>query len=155
MESVTTETPTPKPPPGKLAEEKWGEALRNGFQLIPNLLIQSSHELGLDPLDVLILLNITAHWWQAAALPYPRPGMIADRIGVSRRTVERRLNDMEKSGVIKRLPTEQIRGASVRRINPAGLVAKLTNLARNAPVRRGAAGLDSKNEGDEAIDYGL
>src|SRR5689334_11942338 len=79
-----------------LAATKWGSALEAGFQIIPNVLIRGQAKLGLDPLDVVILLNLNMHWWTPGDLPYPQPRVIANRIGVSIRTVERRLEALER-----------------------------------------------------------
>lgn len=150
MERIKAGTPAKQSQAGNVAEDKWGEALRAGFQVIPNILIQENQALRLDPLDVLILLNINMHWWQASALPYPKPSLIAERTGVSRRTIERRLSAMEKAGFIKRLPAEQVRGTSVRKIDPTGLVAQLSRLALAAPkARRSSVVFDSDPDDDD------
>jgi hypothetical protein len=54
-----------------------------GFQTVPNVLIQLHQQLGLDALDVLILLNLNMHWWKANDWPYPKPSLLAGRIGVT------------------------------------------------------------------------
>jgi hypothetical protein len=36
----------------------------------------------LDSIDVVILLNITLHWWEMSDLPHPRPSTIAKRMGI-------------------------------------------------------------------------
>jgi DNA-binding MarR family transcriptional regulator len=127
--------------------------MRAGFQVIPNILIQVHRQLRLDALDVLILLNINMHWWEASVLPYPKPSMIAERIGVSRRTVERRLNGMQKAGLIQRLPTEQVRGTSIKRIRLTGLVEQLSRLAEASPgLRRRLPVGGSGDGGNDAED---
>ena len=109
---------------------KWGGALDAGFQIVPNTLIRAQQHLGLDALDVVILLNITMHWWEVDDLPYPRPSVIANRTGVSARTVERRLAKLQQIQLLERLPTE-IRddGPSIRRFNLSGLSRRLEQLA--------------------------
>ena len=119
------------------AQEKWGDALLAGFQVIPNILIQAHRELHLDPLDVLIVLNLNMHWWEARNLPYPKPSMIAERLGVATRTVERRIKNLEKAGLIERLPAELIRRHSVKRFRLDGLVRRLAQLAQRAVASRG------------------
>ena len=125
--------------PKSAAHDKWGEALEAGFQVVPNILIQAHKELLLDPLDVLILLNLNMHWWSATSLPYPKPAMMADRIGVTKRTIERRINAMQKAGLITRLPSEVINGraSAVQRFSLDGLVKKLSRLAGVAVSARG------------------
>lgn len=126
---------------GKLAaEKKWGHALDAGFQLLPNVLLLEMRTLKLQPLDVLIILNITLHWWEASSLPYPKPLSIAERLGVSTRTIERRLQALEKRGFIRRLPVESSRwGRSVRRIDMSGFVQELAKLAPETLNKRSSA----------------
>jgi hypothetical protein len=105
--------------------------LEAGFQIVPNVLIRAQTKLGLDPIDLAILLNITLHWWRADELPYPRTSMIANRVGVSVRTVERRIEKMQDAGLIVRHPAEKTRdGLSVRRFDLSGLVERLKAFAR-------------------------
>jgi hypothetical protein len=109
---------------------KWGRALEAGFQQIPDVLIRAQRLLELNPLDLAIVLNITMHWWEDENLPYPRPSMIAKRIGVSTRTVERRLADLARRGLVKRLPSEtRDNGVAIRRFDLSGLVGRLEALA--------------------------
>jgi DNA-binding MarR family transcriptional regulator len=113
------------------AYAKWGSALDAGFQIVPNVLIRAQTKLGLDPLDLAILLNILVHWWRPEELPYPRTSMIANRIGVSVRTVERRIEKMQSTGLIVRHPTEKTPdGLGVRRFDLTGLVERLRKFAR-------------------------
>jgi DNA-binding transcriptional ArsR family regulator len=118
------------------AEAKWGSALDAGFQSVPNVLIQSHRKLGLDPLDVLILLNLNMHWWTATDLPFPRASLLAERIGITRRTIERRLVKLQKAKLIERLPTEYRGNSTIRRFRMTGLVNELTRLAQESVAER-------------------
>ena len=122
--------------PGQLARDKWGDSLDAGFQILPNVLLRTQKLLGLDPTDLAIVLNITMHWWDAHDLPYPRPSMIAKRIGVSPRTVERRLSKMESAGLLERLQSEDRAGRTIRRFKLNGLVTRLTPLAQTHIANR-------------------
>ena len=114
---------------GKEARKKWDCSLDAGFQIIPNVLFRCQKILGLEPVDVVILMNITTHWWDKADLPYPRPSAIANRMDVSTRTVERRLREMEKNGLLRRLKSTKKQGRAIRRIDLTGLVEKLKEVA--------------------------
>jgi len=85
---------------------KWGGAEKAGFQIVPNVIFRAQKHLGLDSVDVVILLNLTLHWWSAASLPFPSPALIANRMGLSKRTVERRIKALEKKKFLKRLRSE-------------------------------------------------
>lgn len=123
---------------GRLAAAKWGSAVDAGFQIIPNVLFRGQARLGLDSLDLVILLNITVHWWLPADLPFPQPRVIANRAGVSIRTVERRLESLEERGFLKRLAVEKSRNKlRQRRIDLSGLVQKLQELSATNLAQRG------------------
>src|ERR1700722_12793472 len=105
---------------------KWGDAARAGFQIVPNVLFRAQQYLELDSAEVVVLLNLALHWWAADSLPFPSPAIIAKRMGVSKRTIERRLEALEKKGFIKRLAaTEELQ----RRYELSGLVEKLERAA--------------------------
>lgn len=105
---------------------KWGSALDAGFQVIPNVLLRAQSRLNLDAVDVVILLNLNLHWWQKESLPYPPPALIARRMGVSRRTVERRIFRLQKDGWLKRLPAVgEGEEQKIRRYDLSGLVERL------------------------------
>jgi predicted transcriptional regulator len=113
------------------ARKRWGEALDAGFFVVPDVLVRAQRTLGLDTVDFAVLCNVLMHWWRADELPYPRPSVIAKRIGVSQRTVQRRLQALQARGLVKRLPSERTKGGlTVRRIDPAGLVQQLQALSR-------------------------
>lgn len=114
------------------ARKKWGDDVFNaGYQLLPDVLLRCQRFLELEAIDVLILMNITMHWWAHDDLPYPRPSAIANRLGVSTRTVERRIAHMQARGLIVRLPSENRNGRTVRRYDLSGLVRRLQKYARN------------------------
>lgn len=114
-----------------LAAAKWGVALDGGFQIIPNVLVRGQAKLGLDALDIVILLNVNMHWWRPEDLPFPQPRVIANRTGVSTRTVERRLEQLEQKGLLQRLSPEKLpKQLARRRIDLSGLVQRLQVFAR-------------------------
>jgi hypothetical protein len=117
---------------------KWGFAGNAGYQLVPNVLFRAQKYLELDPVDVVILLNLSLHWWGAANLPFPSPRIIADRMSVSRRTIERRLGTLERRGFLKRLPAKAPAEGKpkIRRIELNGLVEKLETAARIGLAQR-------------------
>lgn len=145
----------PNPKPGasqSLALAKWRSAIDAGFQVVPNVLIRAQSKLGLDPVDLAILLNITLHWWRSDELPYPQPKVIANRVGVSVRTVERRLEDLEKRGFLARMPSEKSADRLARRrIDLSGLVEKLeAAAAQNLALRAQAHDADPIGDADGA-----
>jgi hypothetical protein len=113
------------------ASAKWGDALEMGFVIVPGVLIRAQAKLGLDAVDLAVLLNILLHWWTPGDWPYPQPRVLANRIGVSTRTIERRLESLEKREFLVRLPPEKSAdGLARRRIDLTLLVRRLKGFAR-------------------------
>jgi hypothetical protein len=79
--------------------EKRGSALHFGLSGTPSVLIRAQGQLHLDAVDCMILLNLNLHWWHKDDLAYPPAALIAGRMGVSRRRIERRLFSVTKSRV--------------------------------------------------------
>lgn len=113
--------------------KKWGTAGKAGFQIVPNVLLRAQQLLELDASDVVILLNLSLHWWSAENLPSPSPRIIANRMGVSKRTVERRLGDLEKREFLKRLPATD---DMPRKYDLSGFVQKLESAAAAGIAQR-------------------
>ena len=114
--------------------DKWGSALSGGWQVVPNVLVRAQRHLGLDAVDVVILLNMNMHWWQKGDFPFPRPTIIAKRMGVSKRTVERRIGKLVKAGLLERVPLTKEN--SLRRYKLDGLVSRLQGAAAVGLVQR-------------------
>lgn len=119
------------------SRQKWGTAANAGFQIIPDVLFRCQRFLELDATDVVILSNIMLHWWYEKDLPHPRPSVIAARMQVSTRTVERHIEGMEKKKLITRLPSRLKRGKSVREFDLSGLVRRLQRYAAANLEHRG------------------
>ena len=89
----------------KTNEAKWGKALMGaGWCAVPNVIIERQKAIGLDAIDMNILLHLMRYWWTADKLPRPSKSTIAAAIGCTPRTVQRRIAEMEKGKLIKRIP---------------------------------------------------
>jgi DNA-binding transcriptional ArsR family regulator len=87
----------------KRNEEKWSSTLMDaGWTVIPTIILEKQHALGLDPIDVNILLQLAKYWWYSDNPPHPAKGTIAELIGVDRSTVRRHIARMEDEGLIRR-----------------------------------------------------
>ena len=152
MSDQTTRTALIDDGPSPVAA-KWGEAINAGYQIVPDVLLKHQSRLGLTARDMLVLLNLSLHWWFPERHPYPRPTMIARRMGVSARTVQRALNRLTELGFI-----ERVRDAGNRNgdhpstvIHLAGLVCELEALAIKDTAYRPRAGvLPSRTAGPRA-----
>lgn len=108
----------------KVNEKKWGkELIAAGWTLLPNVLVSRQKALGLDPLDMNIVLHILSYWWKPGDLPFPSKVTIAEAVGRSPRTVQRRIEALEKSQFIKRVyRTGNNRGTQTNMYDLSGLI---------------------------------
>lgn len=85
---------------------KWGEkSCTLGWVSIPTLLLFSQRELSITPSELNVLLNLFLHWWERSEKPFPSQEAIAYRAGISLKTVQRALNDLEEKNLIIKIPT--------------------------------------------------
>ena len=88
----------------KRNEEKWTAPLMDaGWTALPSIILEKQHALGLDPIDVNILLQLAKHWWYNDNLPHPSKALLAEAMGVDASTVRRRIAQMERAGFIRRV----------------------------------------------------
>lgn len=88
--------------------DKWGEAVaKRGFAQTPNYLLYINQFIDedkkLNPLELLLLVQIAATWWQKDELPFPSVKTLATRCGASERQVLRALSKLEGLELIKRV----------------------------------------------------
>lgn len=112
------------------AVEKWGDAAEAGFQTLPDILLRKQVELGLSPTDMLVLINITMHWWYCDQLPFPRSATIAERMGVDARTVQRSIRKMQDLKLVERQTETSKDGTTRSVLNFSALVERLSGFAR-------------------------
>ena len=97
---------------------------------MPHILLRKQVELGLSPTDMLVLINITMHWWYREQLPFPRSATIAERMGVDARTVQRSIRKMQDLKLVER-ETETLEDGTTRSVlNLSPLVKRLSGFAR-------------------------
>ena len=84
-------------------EKKWSKTLMDaGWTAFPSVIIERQQALGLDATDVNILLHLASYWWHEDNKPHPAKKTIAAAMGVTPRTVQRRIAGMERDGIIRR-----------------------------------------------------
>lgn len=103
--------------------DKWGDLTSQlGFVPFPTALIFAQDELKLSPTQVNVLINLLVHWWSADQYPYPSQKAIAFRMGVSTRTVQRTLAELEGKKLIIRQKTsmenKKYKGRSIYNLEP-------------------------------------
>ena len=111
------------------AAAKWGPAGNAGFQVVPDLLLKNQEALHLSPTELIVLLNIAMHWWYPEQRPFPRSSIIAKRMGVQTRTVQRAMERLRELGLMQRITETTPEGEERQVCDFSGLVAKLAKLA--------------------------
>ena len=83
---------------------KWQGAVTegSGFVAVPMALLRLQTKLNLTATDMLVLVNLLAHWWDPGRAVFPRSTTIATRMGVAKRTVQRSTQKMVRAGLMDR-----------------------------------------------------
>lgn len=112
-------------------EERWGEAaIAAGYTVLPSIILKRQKKLGLDALDVNILMHLLSYWWKGGALPFPSKNVLAEAIGVDKSTIRRRFQRLEKCGFVKRIQRHGAGGVNKsNQYDPAGLIKTIKPFA--------------------------
>ena len=116
-------------------EEKWTAPLMDaGWTAIPSIILEKQHALGLDPVDVNILLQLAKHWWFMDKLPYPAKTTLAELMNVDPSTVRRHISRMVAAGFIRRIPRYDAKhhGQTSNAYEFEGLIKAATPFAQEA-----------------------
>jgi DNA-binding MarR family transcriptional regulator len=88
----------------KVLAQKWGDdAIAAGYTVLPSIILRKQYKLGLDAIDVNILLHIISYWWSGGELPFPSKALIATAMQIDPSTVRRRIKQMEAGGYVRRI----------------------------------------------------
>jgi DNA replication protein DnaD len=124
---MTSEKAKPLLPTIKANEEKWGKTnIKAGWTAIPNALLIHQATIGLTPMDINIIIQIARSWWVANNHPFPSKKTLADSIGVTPRTIQKRIASMEKLGFIKRIQRRDPKGSksNIYKLTPLKKIMK-------------------------------
>lgn len=92
--------PTPREP--SRVVERYGRSAMSGWSPVPDVLLFNQGKLGLTSEDLNVLLNLMAHYYTRDQMPFIRPNVIAKRMGVSTRSVQRSIARLRKLNLIKK-----------------------------------------------------
>ena len=116
-------------------EVKWGvELVKAGWTMVPSIILEHQKALGLDPVDMNILLQLARYWWRADNPPHPAIKTIAGCIKKSPSTVQRRITKLKDSGLIEveHRFDEQHHGQKTSNYRFTGLIEEATKFAHLA-----------------------
>ncbi len=116
----------------RINERKWGRPLMEaGWTAVPTTILEHQQQLGLDAVNLNILLQIAKHWWYPDQAPFPSKKALAERVGVSPRTIQRRLRGMVEAKIISRRPrTRSGGGNDTTEFYFTGLIERATPYAQ-------------------------
>ena len=94
----------PKTERGPSSTERiWGKpVLSHGYTGIPSILIQGQQRLGINALQMNIIIQLLDFWRDPARKPFPTTRQIAPRVGVTEKTIQSNIRQLEKAGLIFR-----------------------------------------------------
>jgi DNA-binding Lrp family transcriptional regulator len=115
----------------KVNEAKWSKPLMAaGWTALPSVIIEKQEALGLDALDMNIILHLSHYWWTPENLPHPSIETIAKAVGVKPRTVQKRIKALHELGMIEREERRYTQhGSRTNKYGFKGLIAKATPFA--------------------------
>ena len=152
---VASAAPTKATRAAKLrSEQKWGVDVMAaaGFCILPSLLFRAQHRLGLKSTHLAVILQLADFWWHDDKLPFPKKQLLAERLGLKEKQVQRLIRDLQDRGYVKRNVRKTPHGQTSNSYDLSGLVRKLKELApefleaaaaKRKAERRG--GLKAKN----------
>lgn len=114
-------------------QEKWGEgALLMGWAAIPTTLLFLQEKLRITPMGMNILLNLVAHWWERTEKPFPSQEVLAVRMGVSKRSIQREIARLCRLGLLEK-EASSVRHPQYKGRNTYDLTPLITVLNQEAP----------------------
>lgn len=85
-------------------DDKWSpELMRAGWVAMPSTIIEFHRHLGMDAVDLVIVSYLATFWWTKHQRPFPAKATMSRVVGVSPRSIQRRIAAMEAKGLIQRV----------------------------------------------------
>ena len=114
-----------------VSEKKWGnDVIELGYSIVPSLIFKAQRRLGLNSVELNLLLHLMDFWWGHNQMPFPSKTTLAERVNLSPRQLQRYLTALEEAGFIQREARYAgHKGQQSNRYNLNGLVNKLKKLA--------------------------
>jgi DNA-binding transcriptional regulator YhcF (GntR family) len=117
-------------------QQRWGtELVAAGWVALPTIILERQDALGLDPLDINVILHIAKHWFEAGNLPHPSKGSIAKAMQVTPRTIQKRFSKLDGLGFVQRIERrgpKGTKGSQTSKFDFSGLIKEATPFAVEA-----------------------
>jgi hypothetical protein len=115
----------------RASDAKWGAPVMNlGFSIIPSLLFKAQDRLGLSATQLAVILQLADHWWDADRNPWPSKALLASKMGIKARQIQRVIAELEQRGYVRRIDRYLPKGGKTSNAyDLKGLVKALAKLA--------------------------
>lgn len=119
-----------KPDTRRASEKKFGKPVMDlGFCIVPSLLMKAQARLGVNPVQFNIIMQLMDSWWEHERRPWPGKKLLAGRLNMSERQVQRQIAELEQAGLVSRIArTLPSKGKTTNAYDLSGLVAKLKEM---------------------------
>lgn len=95
--------PNKKKISGSSTQRIWGKKVcEHGYAAIPSILIKAQKRLSIRPTEMNILIQLLDHWIDPARPPFPTKRQLAERMGITEKTLQNNMNSLEKKELVKR-----------------------------------------------------
>ena len=118
-------------------DDKWSpELMGAGWVSMPSTIIEFHRELGMDAVDLVIVLYLATFWWTKHQRPFPAKSTMAQALGVCARTIQRRIAAMESKRLVSREERRSPgKGSNTNLYNLDGLIQASKPLAARRMAR--------------------
>lgn len=115
----------------KILSAEWEyDIVTAGVCVFPLILMRSQKQLGLNPTQFLILLQLCDFWTEPYTNPSPSKKVLSERLNLSERQVQRYISELENTGFISRIVRHAENGGILtNEYDLSGLKKKLKLLA--------------------------
>jgi hypothetical protein len=114
----------------KVLRIKWKSSLDAGWTVIPSALLRGLPRLHIGANELAVLICLIDYWWAPTDPPWPSKKALAERLGVSQRTIQRSLACLQEEGLIVSEARHMASGGQTsNRYDLSPLVAKLEVIA--------------------------
>jgi DNA-binding transcriptional ArsR family regulator len=126
---------------------KWRSSLDAGWTVIPSALLRGFPRLHIGANELAVLVCLIDYWWAPDNPPWPSKKALAERLGVSQKTIQRTLARLQEEGLIRSEARHSPSGGQTsNRYDLSPLVTKLEEIAADmraaeteaAKIRRAA-----------------
>ena len=125
----------------KILNQKWGqETMDANYAVIPSALLRGQARLGINAIELALLIHLIDHWWKPGEMPWPSKKTLAERLRVGEKTVQRAMAHLQEEGLISRNARFNKTGARTsNEYDLAPLVERLKPIAKDMVAAANAA----------------